>query len=182
MVDSALDFTLNDIDGNPVALKQYRGQVVMIVNVASKCGFTGQYADLEALYRKYRERGFVILGFPANDFLGQEPGSNAEIKQFCTLKYEVTFPMFAKIAVKGEAMAPLYQYLTAQATTPEGPGKITWNFNKFLLDREGRVVCRFGTRTNPADKRVAEAIEKLLDAPAPPAPPPPGQAPVAPKP
>jgi glutathione peroxidase len=170
MAESALDFTLNDIDGKPVPLSQYRGQVVLIVNVASKCGFTGQYADLEALYRKHRERGFVILGFPANDFLGQEPGSNADIRQFCTLTYNVTFPLFAKISVKGEAMAPLYRFLTAQKTTPEGPGKITWNFNKFLLDREGKVVYRFGTRTSPTDKRLAEAVEKLLEAPvAPPA-------------
>jgi len=162
MAGTALDFTVNDIDGKPADLRQYAGKVVMIVNVASKCGFTPQYTDLEALYRKYEDQGFVILGFPANNFLGQEPGTNAEIKQFCSLKYEVTFPLFAKVSVKGKDIAPLYEFLTAQETKPEKAGNISWNFNKFLLDRRGKVAFRFGTRTKPSAPEVVAAIEKLL--------------------
>lgn len=162
MAGTALDFTLPDIDGTPVALTAYTGKVLLIVNVASKCGFTPQYAELEALYRKYQGRGLVVLGFPANNFLWQEPGDNAEIKQFCTLRYNVTFPIFAKVSVKGGDITPLYEYLTRQNTTPEGPGKITWNFNKFLVDRQGRVVYRFGSRATPAAPEVVAAIEKLL--------------------
>jgi len=162
MAGTALDFTLPDLDGTPVALTAYAGKVLLIVNVASKCGFTPQYAELEALYRSYRDRGLVVLGFPANNFLWQEPGGNAEIKQFCTLRYNVSFPMFAKISVRGDDIAPLYDWLTRQNTAPEGPGKITWNFNKFLVDRQGRAVFRFGSRTTPAAPEVVAAIEKLL--------------------
>ena len=162
MAGTALDFTVNDIDGKPVELKAYAGKVVMMVNVASKCGFTPQYTELEQLYRQYKDRGFVILGFPANNFLGQEPGTDAEIKQFCSLKYDVTFPLFAKISVKGKDMAPLYQFLTAQESKPEKAGNISWNFNKFLLDRKGNVAFRFGSRAKPASADVAAAIEKLL--------------------
>lgn len=162
MADTALDFTLPDIDGTPVTLAAYAGKVLLIVNVASKCGFTPQYAELEALYQKYRDRGLVVLGFPANNFLWQEPGDNAAIKQFCTLRYHVSFPMFAKVSVKGSDLTPLYEYLTRQDTTPEGPGKITWNFNKFLVNRQGRVVYRFGSRTTPAAPEMAAAIETLL--------------------
>ena len=162
MAGNALDYTLTDIDGAAVDLKQYAGKVVMIVNVASRCGFTPQYAELEQLYLKYKDQGFVVLGFPANNFLWQEPGSNAEIKQFCTLKYAVTFPMFAKISVKGDDIAPLYKFLTEQEAQPEGKGNISWNFNKFLLDRKGNTACRFGSRTKPADAKVAATIEKLL--------------------
>lgn len=162
MAGTALDFTLNDIDGKPVELKQYAGKVVMMVNVASKCGFTPQYAELEALYRKYKDQGFVILGFPANNFLGQEPGTDAEIKQFCTTKYGVTFPMFAKISVKGKDIAPLYESLIRQETTPDKAGNISWNFNKFLIDRKGGVAFRFGAKTKPSATEVATAIAKLL--------------------
>jgi glutathione peroxidase len=162
MAGNALDYTLTDIDGRPVELKQYAGKVVLIVNVASRCGYTSQYAELEQLYLKYKDQGLVILGFPANNFLGQEPGTDAEIKQFCSLKYNVTFPMFAKISVKGDDIAPLYKFLTAQETQPEGKGNISWNFNKFLLDRKGNVACRFGTRLKPSDPKLVAAVEKLL--------------------
>jgi glutathione peroxidase len=162
----ALAFTMADIDGQAVDLATYQGKVVMIVNVASKCGFTPQYAGLQKLYETYQDRGFVILGFPANDFMWQEPGTDAEIKRFCTLKYNVTFPMFAKISVRGKGIHPLYQFLTAQPTAPEGPGKISWNFNKFLLDRDGKAVHRFGSRTDPLDPKVTAAVEALLAAPA----------------
>jgi len=162
MAGTALDFTLPNIDGTPVTLTAYAGKVLLIVNVASKCGFTPQYTELEALYRKYQGRGLVVLGFPANNFLWQEPGDNAEIKQFCTLRYNVTFPMFAKVSVKGKDITPLYDFLTRQNTTPEGPGKITWNFNKFLVDRHGQVLHRFGSRTPPAAPEMVTAIEQLL--------------------
>jgi len=120
------EFTLNSIDGQPVPLAQFKGQVVLIVNVASRCGFTPQYAGLEALYEKYKDRGFVVLGFPANNFLWQEPGTNEEIKSFCTLKYHVTFPMFAKVSVKGSDKSPLYQFLTDKKANPSTGGGIRW--------------------------------------------------------
>ncbi|MEI8078056.1 MAG: glutathione peroxidase [bacterium] len=162
MTGTALDFTLPDLNGAPVALTAYTGKVLLIVNVASKCGFTPQYTELEALYRQYQGQGLVVLGFPANNFLWQEPGDNAAIKQFCTLRYHVTFPVFAKVSVKGKDITPLYEYLTRQDTTPEGPGKITWNFNKFLVDRHGQARYRFGTRTTPAAPEVVAALEPLL--------------------
>jgi len=162
---SIYEFQLKQIDGSATTLAGYKGQVMLIVNVASHCGFTGQYAGLQKLYETYKERGLVLLGFPANDFLGQEPGTNAEIAQFCSLKYHVTFPMFEKIVVTGKAMHPLYHYLTDKATNPEFSGKITWNFNKFLIDREGRIAARFGTRTDPDNKDLIAAIEKALEAP-----------------
>jgi glutathione peroxidase-family protein len=164
-MNSIYDYQLKNIDGSATTLAGYKGQVMMIVNVASRCGFTGQYAGLQKLYETYKDRGLVLLGFPANDFLGQEPGTNAEIAQFCSLKYHVTFPMFEKIAVTGKDMHPLYQYLTNKATNPEFSGKITWNFNKFLVDREGRIVARFGSRTDPENKDVITAIEKALGVP-----------------
>ena len=159
------DFTMKDIEGNEVPLDRFVGKVVMIVNVASKCGFTGQYAGLQELYEKYRARGFAILGFPANDFLWQEPGSNSEIKRFCSVKYGVTFPMFAKIHVKGPEQHPLYAYLTDRRSNPEFGGKISWNFNKFLVGRDGRVVGRFGSRTLPGGKEVIAAVEEALAEP-----------------
>jgi len=163
-VKSIHDFTVQDIDGKEVSLADYKGKVLMIVNVASKCGFTGQYAGLQELYDTYKDKGFVILGFPANDFLGQEPGTNDEIKQFCTLNYGVSFPMFAKISVKGDEQHPLYKYLTDKKANPDFGGKITWNFNKFLVDANGKVIGRFGTRTAPKSKTVIEEIEKALKA------------------
>lgn len=154
-------FTLNSIDGKPVPLADYKGKVVLLVNVASQCGYTPQYSALEAIYEKYKDQGFVILGFPANNFGAQEPGTNEEIKTFCTRKYSVTFPMYSKISVKGEDQAPLYAYLTKQ-TAPGIAGDIKWNFTKFLVDREGKVVQRFEPAVTPDSKEVTGAIEKQL--------------------
>ena len=158
---SVYGFTLPSIDGEPTALANYKGKVILLVNVASKCGFTPQYSALESLYEKYKDQGFVILGFPANNFGGQEPGTNAEIKSFCSTKYNVTFPMFAKVSVKGADCTPLYQYLTQQAN-PSLTGDIKWNFTKFLVDRSGNVVARFESPVKPDSPEVVEAIEKLL--------------------
>lgn len=152
-------FTMKTIDGKEKSLSDYQGKVLMIVNVASKCGYTPQYAGLEALFKKYKARGFVILGFPSNDFLGQEPGTDDEIKQFCTLKYDVTFEMFSKISVKGEDQHPLYKYLT---TDTRVAGSVRWNFQKYLVDREGNVVDRFSPGTEPQDPAVIEKLETLL--------------------
>ena len=151
------EFTVADIDGAPAPLAAYEGKVLLVVNVASRCGYTPQYAGLEALYRKYKDRGFAVLGFPANNFMGQEPGSNAEIKQFCTRKYNVTFPMHAKISVKGSDQAPLYRFLTST-----GGGEIQWNFDKFLVDQHGKVIGRFGAGVKPEDPKLTSAIEKAL--------------------
>ena len=159
---SALEFTLRDIDGKDVKLDAYKGKVVMIVNVASHCGYTPQYEGLQALYANNKDRGFVILGFPANNFMGQEPGSEAEIKEFCSSKYHVTFPMFAKISVKGSDQHPLYTFLTNKVSDPEFAGDISWNFNKFLLDRSGKVVARFGSKDTPEGDAVTSAVEKYL--------------------
>ncbi len=146
---SALQFQAKSIDGEPVNLKDYEGKVVLIVNVASECGLTPQYEGLQSLYDQYKDKGLVILAFPCNQFGSQEPGSEAEIKQFCSSKYRVTFPMFSKVDVNGPQAAPLYQYLTSQNAEPAGTGKIQWNFEKFLLDREGKLVHRFAPRTAP---------------------------------
>jgi glutathione peroxidase len=156
------DFEMKDIDGHPVSLKDFKGKVLLLVNVASRCGYTGQYAGLQEIYSKYKDQGFAVLGFPANNFMGQEPGTNEEIKQFCTLKYNVTFPMFSKISVKGEDIHPLYQYLTSDATNPEFAGDISWNFNKFLVDKNGRVVARFKSGDKPGSETVVSAVEKAL--------------------
>jgi glutathione peroxidase len=159
-----LDFKVNDIDGKPVDLKKYRGKVVMIVNVASRCGFTPQYKGLEALYKKYQSQGFVILGFPANNFNHQEPGSNEEIKTFCSSKYDVTFPMMAKISVAGDDQAPLYKWLTNKETASEFGMPIGWNFTKFLVDRNGNLIARWASQTKPEDPQVGREIEKAIDA------------------
>ncbi|MBX3395243.1 MAG: glutathione peroxidase [Phycisphaerae bacterium] len=158
---------MKDIDGKEQDLVQYYGNVVLMVNVASRCGLTPQYEQLEAVYRKYAERGFVILAFPANNFLGQEPESNDKIKQFCTSKYSVTFPMFAKVSVKGNDICDLYKYLTAMKAGHEYGGEIEWNFGKFLIGRNGQIVDRFSPRTKPDAEKVIEAIEKALAAPVP---------------
>src|SRR5271165_7175644 len=155
------EFTPASIDGAPAPLSAYKGKVVLIVNVASRCGYTPQYAGLEKLYEKYEDKGFVILGFPANNFGAQEPGTNEEIKTFCTRKYSVTFPMYAKISVKGADQAPLYAYLTKD-TGPGIAGEIKWNFTKFLVDRNGNVVQRFEPAVTPDSKEVIAAIEKQL--------------------
>ncbi len=160
-VPPALNHTLKDIDGKPVDLSKYQGKVVMMVNVASACGLTPQYADLQALYAKYKDQGFVILGFPANEFGKQEPGSDAEIKEFCNAKYKVNFPMFSKIVVKGEGQAPLYKHLTTQT---KFPGDIEWNFAKFLVGRNGEVIARFKPQVKPNDATVVSEVEKALAA------------------
>ena len=156
------EFTVNDIDGSPVKLDKYRGQVVLIVNVASKCGFTKQYDGLQKLYTTYKENGLVILGFPANNFMKQEPGTDAEIKEFCSLNFGVTFPMFSKISVKGDDIHPLYAWLTGKESNPDFAGDISWNFNKFLIGRDGKVIARFGSRTTPEDAELVDAVKKAL--------------------
>jgi glutathione peroxidase len=156
------DFTMNDIDGKPVNLAEFKGKVVLVVNVASRCGFTPQYEGLQKVYLKYQQQGFVILGFPANNFGFQEPGTNAEIKGFCSAKYNVTFPIFSKISVRGEDIDPLYKYLTDKASNPQYGGDIKWNFNKFLIDRQGKIVARFEPPVKPDSDQVMHAIEKAL--------------------
>jgi len=159
---SLYDYSLEDIDGKTVSLDQFRGKVLLIVNTASRCGYTYQFDGLEALYKQYEERGLVILGFPSNDFLGQEPGTNQEIKQFCTLSYGVSFPMFSKIKVTGTGMHPLYRYLTERQTDPRFAGAISWNFNKFLVGRDGTIVARFRTQDEPQGAAVRTALEAAL--------------------
>ncbi|MGB2627854.1 MAG: glutathione peroxidase [Candidatus Acidiferrum sp.] len=156
------DFTLNSIDGQPTPLASYKGKVVLLVNVASRCGYTPQYAALEALYEKYKDRGFVIVGVPANNFGAQEPGTNAEIKTFCSSKYHVTFPMMAKVSVKGDDITPLYQFLTDKAANPKTGGEIGWNFTKFLVNADGKVVDRFDSAVEPDSPQISAAIEKAL--------------------
>ncbi len=154
-------FSLNSIDGKPAPLANYKGKVILVVNVASRCGFTPQYSALESIYEKYKDQGFVVLGFPANNFGSQEPGTNAEIKKFCSAKYNVTFPMYSKISVKGDDQAPLYKYLTGTAN-PAYAGEIKWNFTKFLVDRDGHVIQRFEPGTTPDSPQVTSAIEQAL--------------------
>ena len=158
---SIYDFTINSIDGAPTPLSTFKGKVVLLVNVASRCGFTPQYTALEATYEKYKDQGFVIIGFPANNFGGQEPGTNEEIAKFCTGKYNVTFPVYGKISVKGDDQAPLYSYLTKDAN-PRVAGDIKWNFTKFLVDRDGNVVQRFESAVTPDSPEVIAAIEAQL--------------------
>lgn len=155
------DFTLDDIDGKPAALAQYDGKVVLIVNVASKCGFTKQYEGLQELYDAYGDEGLVILGFPANDFRGQEPGSNEEIKLFCSETYGVSFPMFSKISVIGDEMHPLFAHLT-QADNPDFTGDIKWNFEKFLIGKDGQLLRRYRSQTTPDAPELVDAIKEAL--------------------
>ena len=154
------DFTVNDIEGRPVPLDRYKGKVLLVVNTASKCGFTPQYKGLEALYRKYRERGLEVLGFPCNQFGAQEPGSEQEIAKFCETNYDVTFPLFAKIDVNGDAAAPLYRYLKREKPGLLGTEAIKWNFTKFLVDRDGSVVARSAPNDTPEslEADVAKAL------------------------
>jgi glutathione peroxidase len=161
-VNTLYDIEVETITGQPVSLETYKGEILLIVNTASKCGFTGQYDGLQALYDKYKNQGLVVLGFPSNDFLHQEPGTNEEIQSFCKLNYGVTFPMFAKISVKGAKQHPLYQYLTSKETNPQFSGKISWNFNKFLIGGEGQVLARFGSRTKPRDPDLISQLETAL--------------------
>ena len=157
-----LSFSLKSIDGQDTLLSQFKGRVLLLVNTASKCGLTPQYEALETLYRRFKDRGLVILGFPANNFHGQEPGTNQEIKEFCSLHYGVTFPMFAKISVAGGDIDPLYKFLVEKETDPLFAGPIAWNFTKFLVDRQGNVVARFEPKEIPDAPEVIAAIEKAL--------------------
>ena len=161
-VKTMYDFAMKDIDGKEVSLSRYRGKVVLIVNVASFCGYTKQYAGLDSLYRAYAERGLVVLGFPANNFGSQEPGSDEEIKEFCSTKYNVTFPLFSKISVKGDDQHPLYRYLTSAEANPATAGEVRWNFTKYLIDRSGRLVAKFEPRVDPLSADLTEAVEAAL--------------------
>ena len=152
--NSIYNFAVKDISGRDVKLSQYRDKVMLIVNVASRCGYTPQYEGLQKINEKYKDQGLVVLGFPANNFGGQEPGTNEEIKEFCQLKYNVSFPMFAKISVKGEDKHPLYKYLTEAETNPAHAGEIKWNFNKFLVDKKGTIIARFDSKVKPEDEQV----------------------------
>lgn len=156
---SVYEFTMNDIDGKSVKLDSYKGKVLLIVNVASRCGYTPQYEGLQKIYDKYKSQGLVVLGFPANNFMGQEPGSDAEIKQFCSTKYNVSFPIFSKISVKGGDIHPLYQYLTQNANPP---GEVKWNFAKFLIGKDGKIVARFDSGVKPESAELISAIESSL--------------------
>lgn len=161
-VAPALNFTMDGIDGKPVKLSKYQGKVVLIVNVASKCGLTPQYEDLEAMHEKYHEKGLAVLGFPANEFGKQEPGTNKEIAEFCKKDYGVKFPLFSKVVVKDEGQCDLYKFLTSKETNPKFAGDISWNFEKFLLNKKGEVVARFAPKIRPNDPKVTKAIEEEL--------------------
>jgi glutathione peroxidase len=156
------DFSVADIDGNERSLSEFKGKALLVVNVASRCGMTPHYEGLEALYRELRDRGFEVLGFPCNQFGAQEPGSAAEIKEFCSTRYQVDFPLFAKIDVNGPGRHPLYEWLAAQDTQPDAGGDIRWNFTKFLVDRNGEVVARFSPPTSPSDAALRDAVQKAL--------------------
>jgi glutathione peroxidase len=162
MPSSLYDFSVKTIDGAPKSLGDYRGKALLIVNVASQCGLTPQYKGLEHLQEAYARRGFAVLGFPANEFGAQEPGDNQEIKEFCTTRYAVTFDLFAKVKVKGPGIDPLFDYLTGKDTNPGFAGDIKWNFNKFLVGRDGQVRARFEPKVEPTSREVTEAIEKAL--------------------
>jgi glutathione peroxidase len=161
-VGPALEFKMKNIQGEPVDLSKYQGKVVLMVNVASKCGLTRQYEQLEGLHEKYADKGLAVLGFPANEFLGQEPGTDAQIADFCKAKYDVKFDMFSKVVVKGEGQCPLYKFLTSKDTDPKFAGDITWNFEKFLVGRDGNVVARFSPKVLPDAPEVIKAIEEAL--------------------
>ncbi len=162
VVSPALDFTMKNIEGRDVYLGDHQGDVLLVVNVASKCGLTPQYKDLEAFYRKYKDQGLKVLAFPANNFGAQEPGSNKEIKQFCKTKFDVTFDLFAKVSVKGDDKCDLYKHLTDTSKNGEFGGEIRWNFQKFLVDRTGQVVARFEPRENPMGDKIVQFVERLL--------------------
>ena len=163
-VPAALKFEMKTLDGKNVPLKKYQDKVILIVNVASECGLTPQYEQLQALHKKYSKKGLAIVAFPCNQFGRQEPGSPAEIREFCSKNYGIEFDMFGKIDVNGDGACDLYKYLTKLDTKPAGPGKITWNFEKFLVDRNGDVIARFAPRTKPDDKEVIKMIERELAA------------------
>jgi glutathione peroxidase len=159
---SVYDFTMDSLTGTPTPLASFKGKVMLVVNVASQCGYTYQYEGLQALYVKYKDQGLVVAGFPANNFGGQEPGTNAEIGAFCKSKFGVTFPMFSKISVAGRDKAPLYQFLTDKGANPKTGGEIPWNFTKYLVDRDGKVLARFDSPVEPLSKELTSAVEAAL--------------------
>jgi glutathione peroxidase len=161
-VPPVLDFRMKDIAGKDVNLSQYEGKVVLLVNVASRCGYTPQYKGLQALYEKYTKDGLVVIGVPANEFGRQEPGTDTEIAEFCSSKYNVTFPMMSKVVVKGTGICPLYKFLTSKETNPKFAGDISWNFEKFLIARNGEVVNRFKSAVAPESAEFVKAIEEEL--------------------
>ena len=161
---SVHEFTMDALNGTPTPLASFKGKVMLVVNVASQCGYTYQYQGLQALYMKYKDQGLVVVGFPANNFGAQEPGSNAEIGAFCKSKFGVTFPMFSKISVKGSDKAPLYQFLTDKNANPKTGGEIPWNFTKYLVDRDGKVLARFDAPVEPESKELTSAIVAALKA------------------
>lgn len=160
--DSVYEFNLTNIDGKETSLNDFEGEVMLIVNTASECGYTPQYEGLQALYEKFSDEKFVVLGFPANNFGGQEPGTDEEIKQFCKVNFDVTFPMFSKVSVKGEDQHPLFEYLTS-AENPDFTGTIKWNFEKFLIGKDGTLKHRFRSDTEPNSEEILKAIEKELN-------------------
>ena len=162
MTASIHEFDQKTIDGNAKALADFKGKVLLVVNVASRCGLTPHYAGMQSLHDEYQARGFSVLGFPCNQFAGQEPGSDADVKQFCATTYGVSFPMFSKLDVNGAGRAPLYAWLTSQATQPDGPGDIAWNFAKFVVGKDGKVRARFNPRVEPTAPEVRAAIDKAL--------------------
>jgi glutathione peroxidase len=159
---SILDFHVKDIDGKEIDLAKYQGKVLLVVNTASQCGYTPQYKELEAVYEKFKAQGFEVLAFPANEFGAQEPGSDEQIKEFCSATYHVSFPLFSKIVVKGKDIHPLYDFLTSESTNPKFAGQIPWNFTKFLISRKGEVIARFQPGDKPLSPKVVESIEKSL--------------------
>jgi glutathione peroxidase len=159
---SLYDFEVKSIDGTPVMLSKYKGKVLLVVNTASRCGFTSQYKELQNVYAKYEAKGFAVLAFPSNDFLGQEPGTNKDIKEFCETNFNTKFPLFEKGPVKGDAIQPLFRYLTTDAN-PKFTGPVSWNFEKFVIDRQGKLIGRFKSRVNPASPEITKAIESGLN-------------------
>ena len=162
MAKTIHDFESKTIDGKTQKLSAYKGKVLLVVNVASKCGLTPQYKGLKALYEEKKSQGFAVLGFPCNQFGGQEPGSDADVAAFCSTKYAVSFPLFSKLDVNGAGRAPLYAWLTAEKTKPDGPGDIGWNFAKFVVGKDGRVKARFSPRVEPSDAALRKAIDAAL--------------------
>ncbi len=161
-VPAVLSFKMKSLEGREVDLARYQGKVVLMVNTASKCGFTPQYKALEALHKKYAQKGLAVLGFPANDFGAQEPGTDAQIKEFCQKNYGVDFDMFSKVVVKGEGKCPLYKFLTEEKTDPKFAGEVKWNFEKFLIGRDGRIVARFASKVAPDSEELTRAVEAEL--------------------
>ena len=161
-MNNIYDINMDNISGENLSLEEFKGNVILIVNTASRCGFTSQYSELENLFNKYKDKGFTILAFPSNNFMNQEPGSNKEIEEFCKINYGISFPIFSKVEVKGSNKGCLFEFLTSKNTNPKFGGSISWNFNKFLISPDGKIVNRFGSMTSPLNKKVILSIEKYL--------------------